>query len=136
MTDGVPIHADRFYHDGRGPELQRAHWNKMGTLLLAIDYFNPDDTYDGAHLKHVRFRKPQVVMVTSEEVINDGLGDLPSKHRPASMFDRGQSAWLRSFAQQHLGHCHHYQLLFYDELFDVIAEGVEVLQGGFVEEAG
>ena len=35
-----------------------------------------------------------------------------------------------------LGKRRHYQLLFYDELFDVIAEGVEVVSGGFVGEAG
>jgi hypothetical protein len=137
MTAGAPIHADRFLHDGRGPELQRAHWSKDGTSLLAVDYFNPDDPYDAAHLKHVRFLRPQVVMVTPEEVIGaDALGDLLVDHSPAAMFDRGQSVWLHSFAQQHLSKCRHFQLLFYDELFDVIAEGVEVVSGGFVGEAG
>lgn len=133
MTAGIPIHVDRFLHDGRGPELQRAHWSKDETSLLAVDYFNPNDSYDAAHLKHVRFVKPQVVMVTPEEVIGgDALGDLLVDYSPAAMFDRGRSAWLRSFSQQHLGKCRHYQLLFYDELFDVIAEDVEVMAGGFV----
>jgi hypothetical protein len=135
MTEGSPIHVDAFLHDGRGPEIQRVHWSELGSTLLAIDYYNPADPYDAAHLRHVRFLKPQVVMVTPEEVIGDGLGDLPAQHRGAAMFDRGQSTWLRSFQQRHLGKCRHYQLLFYDELFDVIAEGIEVMPGGFVREA-
>ena len=71
-------------------------------------------------------------MITPEEVIGDEvLGELLGQHRPAAMFDRGKSEWLRSFAQEHLGRCQHYQLLFYDQLLDVIAEGVEVGRGGF-----
>lgn len=131
MTVGTPIHVDLFFQESRGPELQRAHWDKTGTTILAIDYYTPDDIHHPAHLKHVRFEKPQVVMITPEEVIGDSLGDLPSRHRPAAMFDRGQSPWLLSFSQRHLGKCRHYQLLFYDELFDVIAEGVEIRSSAF-----
>ena len=69
-------------------------------------------------------------MVTPEEVIGDGAVALLARFRPAAMFDLGRSAWLLSFAQQHLRECRHYQLLFYDDLFDVIAEGVEVAPGG------
>jgi len=71
-------------------------------------------------------------MITPEEVIGQGtLGDLRRRYRPAAMFDCGKSEWLRSFAQKHLERCHHYQLVFYDHLLEVIAEGVEVRRGGF-----
>jgi hypothetical protein len=67
MTAGTPVHATSFFHDGRGPELRRAHWNAAGTALLAIEYVNPG------------------------------------------------------------------QAMFYDQLFDVIAEGIEIIDGAFAE---
>ncbi|HEX7480165.1 MAG TPA: hypothetical protein VF331_20365 [Polyangiales bacterium] len=66
----APVHVAMFYHDGRGPQLQRVHWNQNGTLPLAIDYYNPDDEYDEATLKHVLVLGPQVIMITPEEVID------------------------------------------------------------------
>jgi hypothetical protein len=49
------IHADSFYSEGRGPELQRVRWSRRGTQLRAIEYYNPDDIHDDASLKHLRF---------------------------------------------------------------------------------
>ena len=127
----TPISADRFYHDGRGPSLHRVHWSREGHYLLAIDYSNHDDGFDQ---KHVKFVRPQVVMITPEEVINYGDGDLTGllvRYRPAAMFDRGRSPWLESFSPRHLSQCRHFQLFFYDELFDVICEGVECVLGRY-----
>jgi hypothetical protein len=129
----IPIHASKFYHDGRGPELQRVHWAHSGSVLAAIDYLNPHAS-GSQDLHHVRFSGVQVFMVTPEEVINYsvfGLGDSLIAHRPAAMFDLGQSAWLQSFAAQHLGRCRHLQLVFYDELFDVVCEDATCHAGGF-----
>lgn len=127
-----PIHVASFFYDGRGPELHGVHWDHTGTILRAVDYSNPTGAEEQSGLHHARFVGPQVVMITPEEVIGDEvLGELLGQHRPAAMFDRGKSEWLRSFAQEHLGRCQHYQLLFYDQLLDVIAEGVEVGRGGF-----
>ena len=116
------IAADKFTSDGRGPELQRAVWDSRGTLLLAIDYRDA-----GGELRHVRFQSPQVVMFTTEEVIGD-LG-------PVGAFDLGHSPWLQSFAQQHLGRCRHFRLLFYDELLDIICESLEFADGVFTPTA-
>jgi hypothetical protein len=129
---GDPIHTTAFYHDGRGPTLQKVHWDAGGTILRAIDYVNPND--EGVALKHVAFLKPQVAMVTPEEVIDYGrVGSDLSRHKPAAMFDLGRSDWLRSFAPRHLERCRHFQLFFYDELFEVLAEGVNCRVGAFVE---
>jgi hypothetical protein len=58
-------------------------------------------------------------------VINYGdLTDLLTRHRPAAIFDRGRSSWLQSFSPRHLERCKHFQLMFYDELLDVICEDV------------
>ena len=125
------IHADRFYHDGRGPTLERAHWRNQGRDLAAIDYRNHDDRVD--RLKHVLFMGIQVVKITPEEVINydRGWSERVAATRPAAMWNLGQSAWLKSFAPRHLSKCHHFQLMFYDELFDIVAEEVACRDGGF-----
>ncbi|MED5514338.1 hypothetical protein [uncultured Pseudoalteromonas sp.] len=49
-----PILEKHFYHDGRGPELQRVIWQSNGKDLLGFEYFNPDDEYSLANLKHIR----------------------------------------------------------------------------------
>lgn len=124
----IPIHVEAFWHDGRGPELVKLHWDATtGTGLLAADYYNPDDAHDVPSLRRLRFVRAQVVMHTPEEVINYAvLGPLFATQGPAAMFDLGRSPWLESFNPQHLASCHHYRLMFYDELVDVIAEGVVV----------
>ena len=116
------IAADKFAFDGRGPDLQRAIWDARGTRLLAIDYREADGT-----LRHVRFVEPQVVMFTPEEVVGDG--------EQGGALDLGRSAWFQSLGQQHLERCSHFQLLFYDELLDVICESLEFADGVFTPTA-
>lgn len=131
-----PVNVDTFYHDGRGPELQCVHWKHNGRLLIAADYSNHDDYGEGA-ARHVQFERVQVLQVTPEEVINyETLGDSLLTLRPAAMFDLGKSPWLGSFSPRHLDKCRHFQLMFYDELFDVICERVTCRLGAFAAVAG
>jgi hypothetical protein len=69
-------------------------------------------------------------MITPEEVVG-ALGPHFAQHRPAAMFDCGRDEWFDSFAPMHLDRCSHFQLLFYDEIVDVICEGVECAGGDF-----
>jgi hypothetical protein len=122
----TPIHVAEFWHEGRGPELRRVLWNSSGTSIRAIEYVNPDWTSADMAVRHVIFQAPQVVQITPEEVIGaDQLGTRYADHRPAAMFDLGRSTWLESFASGHLARCRHIQMLFYDELIDVICEGAD-----------
>src|SRR6266511_444229 len=108
-----PSHTEIFYA-GRGPELQRVCWGRRGAQLQAIEYFNADDIYDDASLKHVRFEGCQVVQITPEEVVQyEDLGPRLARSRSAAMFDLGKSDWLKSFSQYHLAACTHFRLLFY-----------------------
>ncbi|MFZ4736608.1 MAG: hypothetical protein ACOYM9_11720 [Bradymonadia bacterium] len=132
-----PIYVEEFFHDGRGPELQRIHWGPNGVGIRELAYFNPDDAHGPANLKRVIVTKPQVVMITPEEVVDYGKvgGDALVRHRPAAMFDLGASDWLKSFSPRHLGACRHFRMFFYDELVDIIAEGVECRRAS-TEDAG
>ncbi len=105
----------------------RVHWSPDGSQVRAIDYQNPDEET----LRHVRFVRPQVVMITPEEVIAHGEQLTLVQSSRAAILDLGRSNWLQSFHGDHLVHCHHYQLLFYDDLFEVICEGVSCHDGGF-----
>ena len=131
MATAINVHV--FSHDGRGPSLQEVHFKPRTAQIVAIDYvnWNVDDDSPGA-LKHVYFVAPQVVQITPEEVI--GGDQIPPgiiMNSGGAMFDMGCTDWLRSFDQRHLANCRHYKLLFYDELFDVICEGIECRGGGF-----
>jgi hypothetical protein len=143
MNQAIAVYPDRFSFDGRGPELARVHWHLNGRSLKAIDYSNFGWGSDGELTDrdslgritgtfHIMFTGFQVVMITPEEVIEDDqLPDNFSNLRPAALFDLGKSAWLHTFDQRHLAKCKHYKLLFYDELFDIICEGVEVREGSY-----
>ena len=74
-------------------------------------------------------------MFTPEEVIPYGSSRVADfgAHRPAAAFDLGHSEWLLSFSPQHLSRCHHFQLLFYDELLDVICEGLDFRSGAYLD---
>jgi len=127
-----PILRDFFYHNGRGPELQKVHYRGRGSVLKAVDYFSPDDEYVAENLKHLLFLRPQVFMFTPEEVYDYGRGVKFSEHNNAAIVSLGRSEWLRSFSPRHLDNCQHYQVMFYDEFLDVLCEGIEAKSGGFV----
>jgi hypothetical protein len=130
----TPILRQDFYHDGRGPELQKVHYAGRGQVISAVDYFNPDDVYAAENLKHLIFIRPQVFMFTPEEVYSHRRDKVDwSKFDRAGIVCLGKSAWLRSFNQQHLSKCDHYQVMFYDEYLDIICEGVGARTGGYSE---
>jgi hypothetical protein len=127
-----PILKEFFHGEGRGPELQQVHFGLRGRFLKAIDYFNPDDEFSPENLKHLVFIGPQVFVFTPEEVYN--YASTPVRWGEvgrASMVVIHESTWIRSFAPQHLGKCHHYQIMFYDEYLDVICESIEAKLGGY-----
>jgi hypothetical protein len=132
-----PLFPRQFYHDGRGPTLVRMHWGADGQVLEAIDFALPDAVGGPAGVQHVRFTGLQVVAITPEEVIDYArtphLSESPGR---AALFDLGRSAWMATFNPRHLTRCRHFQLFFYDELVDVIAEGVSLHAGGYTADKG
>lgn len=131
-----PILKEFFYHEGRGPELQQVHFGLQGRVLKAIDYFNPDDVFAPESLKHLVFIRPQVFMFTPEEVYNYSSRSVSwGGPYSASIVVIHESVWLHSFNPQHLGKCHHYRVMFYDEFLDIICEGIEANSGGYLKQS-
>ena len=120
-----PILENDFYHDGRGPELQKVRW-KLNGVLVGFEYFNPDDEYNPNNLKHVALEGVEAYSMASDEVHGNILATGDSK---AAIFEVIDSEWLASFNQAHLAECSHYQIMFYDEIYDVICKEINVGTG-------
>jgi len=119
--NNIPILENHFYHDGRGPELQRVVWKRNGVILDGFEYFNPHDGYETSELKNITLKGVQVFAMTTEEVHANIVATGDSK---ASIYRIENSEWMNTFFQTHLGMCHHYQIMFYDEIYDVICEDI------------
>jgi len=117
-----PILESDFYHDGRGPELQRVVWKLRGAVLVGFEYFNPDDNYTPDNLKHLVVEGVEAYSMASEEVHGSILATGESK---AAIFEVTDSEWLASLNQAHLSECKHYQVMFYDEVFDLVCRGIK-----------
>ncbi|HEY0922735.1 hypothetical protein [Rheinheimera pacifica] len=117
-----PILESVFYHDGRGPELQRVVWKRRGAVLVGFEYFNPDDNYVPDNLKHLVLEGVEAYSMASEEVHGSILATGDSR---AAIFEVMDSKWLASLNQAHLSDCKHYQVMFYDEVFDLVCKGIK-----------
>ena len=112
------------------------YWRDHGRILRAIDYYNPDSTHDEEHLRHVELAGMQVVQITPEEVLGPGMfADAEGQNAPAALFDLGKDEWFQRFTPRHLERCSHYQLMFYEELIDVICENVICRKGSYMPHA-
>ena len=117
---------NEFHHDGRGPELQRVVWAYEGKLLRGFEYYNPEDIYKGKNIKHLELIGVEAYSMAGEEVHGDILATGDSK---ASIFRIENSSWLKQFNPAHLEECSHYQIMFYDEIYDVICKEIKAGKG-------
>ncbi|WP_127557482.1 hypothetical protein [Saccharospirillum alexandrii] len=117
-----PILDSDFYHDGRGPELQRVVWKPRGAVLVGFEYFNPDEEYVPDNLRHLVLEGVEAYSMASEEVHGSILATGESR---AAIFEVMDSTWLASLNQAHLSNCKHYQVMFYDEVFDLVCRGIK-----------
>jgi hypothetical protein len=123
------VSADRFYHDGRGPEL---HLRGRSASIEAIDYQLPDADGGPQFEFHLGFHRPQAYMFTPEEVVNYASSNVDwSETGRGALVSLSRSEWLCSFATRHLERCEHYRAMFYDQMLDIICEGITVNSGFF-----
>jgi hypothetical protein len=121
-----PILEEFFYHDGRGPELQNVVWKKGGVIPLGFEYFNPDDGYEKENIKHIVLLGVQAFSMATEEVHGNILASGDSN---AAILEVVNSEWLKSYLSIHLEKCKHYQIMFYDEIYDIVCESVVAGKG-------
>ena len=122
----TPILEEKFYHDGRGPELITVVWAHKGTVLKGFEYYNPDDEYSEENIKHVDLEKVEAYSMASEEVHGSILASSETK---AAIFKIDESEWLKQFNQRHLSNCSHFQIMFYDEIYDLVCESIRIGKG-------
>lgn len=116
-----PILEKNFYHDGRGPALQRVVFSDDGRTLVGFEYFNPDDTYEAEYLKHLRLIDVEAYSMAGEEVHGDIIASSENK---AAIWMIEDSTWLPLLQKRYLAGCSHYQIMFYDEIFDVVCKEI------------
>ena len=121
MSESIPVLEAEFHHDGRGPELQKVVWDYRGQILRGFEYFNPEDEYSGENLLHLALDKVEAYSMASEEVHKHIAANGESK---AAIFRIVGSPWKASFQQRHVQDFEHFQMMFYDEIFDVICRGI------------
>lgn len=121
-----PIFEKEFYRDGRGPELRQCIWSHSGKKLEGFTYYNPDDLYDDSNLKHLLLEKVECYMLSGEEVHPNILYSIKSK---AAIFEVVDSQWLKQFNSPHVSDCKHFQIVFYDEIYDIICSTIVLGKG-------
>lgn len=95
-------------------------------VLVGFEYFNPDDVYEESSLKYIKLIGVQAYAIASEEVHGNILAIGESR---AAIVEVKNSDWLGSFNQAHLAMCKHHQIMFYDEIYDVICKQIEAGTG-------
>ena len=92
-----------------------------------------DLPYVPENLRHVKFIKPQVFMLTPEEVESYEAEFNPWEgEKKFALVHLGKSSWFRRFSPRHLANCSHFRCMFYDEFLDVICEKIEIGYGGYL----
>ncbi len=122
----IPVFENEFYHDGRGPELIKVIWEHEGSVLKGFEFFNPDDERFEENIKNVTLVKAEVFSCAGEEVHGNILCNGNSK---AAIFRILNSTWIKQFIPIHLEDCSHYQIVFYDDIYDVICQDIRVGTG-------
>ena len=116
----------RFHNNGRGPELQRVVWAYDGKILLGFEYYNPEDSYTEESIKHLELIDVEAYSMAVEEVHGNILVNRESK---ASIIKIENSRWLKQYNPACIGGRNHYQIIFYDEVYDVICREIRAGSG-------
>jgi len=122
----IPLFENEFYHDGRGPSLINVLWIQKGVILKGFEFYNPDDEHSEENIKHLILEKIEVYSMAGEDVHSNILTSGESK---AAIFKIEDSEWLKQFKHIHLIGCSHYQIIFYDEIYDVICKDIKIGKG-------
>lgn len=127
MSAPKPVLAADFYHDGRGPTMERVIWHPHNPKPAGFEYTNPDSA---GGLRHLKLIQVEAFAYAGEEVHG---GTPMNSATNAAIHDLGRSEWLLSLCPLHLKDCSHFCIEFYDEIFDVVCHGIETHAGPFAE---
>jgi hypothetical protein len=135
----LPYISEFFGFDGRGPEIHRFIHDrdllKEGSFpdrrkppgnIVGIEYF----WFEHPEMAWVIFKKQQVIQIVPEEVCSYWFTKFVSeRQKGVGIYVVEDSEWLRSFSQRHLSRCRHFIIMFYDDIIEVICEGLEFGRG-------
>ena len=116
----------RFHNNGHGPELQRVVWAYDGKILQGFEYYNPEDPYTEESIKHLELIGVEAYSMAVEEVHGNIQVNRESR---ASIVKIENSSWLKQYNPACIDRCCHYQIIFYDEVYDVICREIKAGDG-------
>ncbi len=115
-----------FYHDGKGPGLERAIWSHGGIILKGFEYYNPGVANLEKNIKNIELIGVEAISMSVEDVHGNNL---VSEDSTAAIFKIDDSPWLKQYNPVHMDGCSHYQFVFYSEIYDVICRDVKAGEG-------
>jgi hypothetical protein len=116
----------KFHHDGRGPELQRVVWAYDGKILQGFEYYNPGDVYEEGSIMHLVLDGVEAYSMAVVEVHSNTMATGESR---AAIFRIEGSPWMEQYDPESVKGCSHYQVIFCDEVYDVICKTVKAGYG-------
>ena len=116
----------KFHHDGRGPELRRVVWAYDGKILQGFEYHNPEDVYAEGSIKHLELDGVESYSMAVVEVRCQTMATGESK---AAIYKIEGSPWMKQYDPECIKGCSHNQVIFYDEVYDVICKAVKAGYG-------
>ena len=97
------------------PLNQLTRWKRTGKNFYAEE-----------NIKHLELVGVEAYSMAGEEVYGNSLAKRESK---ASLFKIEKPPWIKEFHPARLGECNHYQIMFYDENYDVGCKKIKPGQG-------
>jgi len=124
-----PILENEFYHDGRGPCLKKVVWKRKNKTVAGFLYFNPDaENSNDDSIKHIKCINARAHKFTEIDMHENIVATSKSK---AAIFELIDSTWAKIFNIRNGSNYKHYQIMFYDEVYDVICEQIIAGKGRF-----
>lgn len=120
-----------FHHDGRGPELQRVVWAYDGKILQGFEYYNPEDAYEEENIKYLELDGVEAYSMAVVEARSHTLATAESR---AAIFKIESSPWMKQYDPDCIEGCSHYQVIFYDEVYDVICKAIKSGNGRLLKD--
>jgi hypothetical protein len=115
-----------FQYDGKGPELDRVIRSHGGVILKGFEYYNPGKASKEDNIKHLKLIGVEAFSMAIEDVHGNILANESS---PAAIFKVEDSAWAQQFDFTNLDNCNHYQIVFYNEIYDVLCTEIKSGEG-------
>lgn len=123
-ANGMEIITSRSFLIGSGPQLEKVRWDDSGKNLIGFEYTIPDDYIR----RFITLEKVMVFCNSSKEVHGNILFSNSTK---AGIIKIVNSEWKKSFNQSRLADSNHFQIIFNDDIYDLICMNLSIKESNY-----